>query len=167
MDKMSQLLKLLEKTDYIEINEFRMDFDELELQLMPAMQRVAQQVVTKQAAVQESMKMMETVEFAPPIKDYPGEVAEVQLGAGTRKPVYLGGQQALYRFEESQPHEPVVTFDVFDIPMPGLPRPIREHFSDVMEHPGEWAKKAVKDFGANMVTIHLIGTGQTSSIIPL
>ena len=158
MDKMSQLLKLLEKTDYIEINEFRMDFEELELQLMPAMQRVAQQVVTKHAAVQESMKM-EAIEFAPPIKDYPGEVAEVQLGAGSRKPVYLGGQQALYRFEESQPHEPVVTFDVFDIPMPGLPRPIREHFSDVMEHPGDWAKKAVKDFGANMVTIHLIGTG--------
>ncbi len=155
---MSQLLKLLEKTDYIEINEFRMDFEELELQLMPAMQRVAQQVVTKHAAVQESMKM-EAIEFAPPIKDYPGEVAEVQLGAGSRKPVYLGGQQALYRFEESQPHEPVVTFDVFDIPMPGLPRPIREHFSDVMEHPGDWAKKAVKDFGANMVTIHLIGTG--------
>ena len=38
MDKMSQL-KLLEKTDYIKINEFRMDFEELELQLMPAMQR--------------------------------------------------------------------------------------------------------------------------------
>lgn len=74
MDKMSQLLKLLEKTDYIEINEFRMDFEELELQLMPAMQRVAQQVVTKHAAVQESMKM-EAIEFAPPIKDYPGEVA--------------------------------------------------------------------------------------------
>lgn len=39
MDKMSQLLKLLEKTDYIEINEFRMDFEELELQLMPAVQK--------------------------------------------------------------------------------------------------------------------------------
>lgn len=105
-----------------------------------------QQAVTKQAAVQETMKKMEAIEFAPPIKDYPGEVAQVQLGAGSRKPVYLGGQQALYRFEEPQPHEPVVTFDVFDIPMPGLPRPIREHFSDVMEHPGDWAKKAVNDF---------------------
>jgi len=52
-----------------------------------------------------------------------------------------------------------VTFDVFDIPMPGLPRPIRERFDDVMESPGEWAKKVVKDYGANMVTMHLIGTG--------
>lgn len=162
MDKMTELLKLLEKTDTIELNEFRMDFEELEIQLMPAVQRAVQQVVQKQAAAAAPKGIMPSAlaePFAPPVKDYPGEVAEVQLGAGTRKPVFLGGQQALYRFEEPQPNPPVVTFDVFDIPMPGLPRPIREHFSDVMEHPGDWAKKAVKDFGANMVTIHLIGTG--------
>ncbi|HMK54756.1 MAG TPA: CO dehydrogenase/acetyl-CoA synthase subunit delta [Methanobacteriaceae archaeon] len=159
MDKMSQLLKLLEKTDYIEINEFRMDFDELELQLAPAMQRVMQQAVQQQVAVKKVQEQVESLEFIPPVKNYPGAVAEVQLGAGTRKPVLLGGQNALYRFEEPQPNPPVVTFDVFDIPMPGLPRPIREHFSDVMDHPGDWAKKAVNEFGANMVTIHLIGTG--------
>lgn len=154
MDKMTQLLKLLEKTDSIEINEFRMDFDELELQLMPAIQQAV-----KKAAVQKEREMLEELKFVPPIEAYPGEVAEVQLGAGKRKSVYLGGQKSLYRFEEPQPNPPVVTFDVFDIPMPGLPRPIREHFEDVMEHPGDWAKKAVKEFGANMVTIHLIGTG--------
>jgi acetyl-CoA decarbonylase/synthase complex subunit delta len=159
MDKMTQLLKLLEKTDTIEINEFRMDFEELEIQLMPAVQKAVQQVVQKQAAAVISNRIIPPVPFELPVHDYPGEVAEVQLGAGTRKPVLLGGQKALYRFEEPQPNPPVVTFDVFDIPMPGLPRPIREHFSDVMDHPGDWAKKAVKDFGANMVTIHLIGTG--------
>jgi len=152
MDKITQLLKLLEDTDTIELNEFRMDFEELELYLMPAIQQVVQQAVTVKEAIP-------TEEFKPPIYNYPGEVAEVQLGAGSRKHVFLGGQKALYRFEEPQPNPPVVTFDVFDIPMPGLPRPIREHFGDVMEHPGDWAKKAVKDFGANMVTIHLIGTG--------
>ena len=158
MDKMTQLLKLLEKTDTIEINDFRMDFDELEIQLMPAVQRMVQQVAQKQAAVtKEILPPMEP--FAPPVHEYPGEVAEVQLGAGSRKSVFLGGQKALYRFEEPQPNAPVVTFDVFDIPMPGLPKPIREHFEDVMEHPGEWAKKAVKEYGANMITIHLIGTG--------
>lgn len=156
---MTQLLKLLEKTDTIEINEFRMDFEELEIQLMPAVQRAVQQVVKKQATISAHKKIAPPEPFAPPVQEYPGEVAEVQLGAGTRKPVFLGGQQALYRFEEPQPNPPVVTFDVFDIPMPGLPRPIREHFADVMDHPGDWAKKAVKDFGANMVTIHLIGTG--------
>ncbi|MDP3065515.1 MAG: CO dehydrogenase/acetyl-CoA synthase subunit delta [Methanobacteriaceae archaeon] len=159
MDKMSQLLKLLEKTDYIEINNFRMDFDELELQLAPAMQRVIKQAVQQQTAVKKVQEQMEALEFIPPVQEYPGEVAEVQLGAGTRKKVLMGGQKTLYRFEEPQPNPPVVTFDVFDIPMPGLPRPIREHFLEVMDHPGDWAKKAVKEFGANMVTIHLIGTG--------
>lgn len=159
MDKMTQLLKLLENTDTIELNEFRMDFEELELNIMPAIQQVVQ---TAQKQAQQAEIVREAIlaeEFKPPIYNYAGEVAEVQLGAGTRKPVFLGGQKALYRFEEPQPNPPVVTFDVFDIPMPGLPRPIREHFEDVMEHPGDWAKKAVKDFGANMVTIHLIGTG--------
>ncbi|GAB6055823.1 acetyl-CoA decarbonylase/synthase complex subunit delta [Methanobacterium alkalithermotolerans] len=156
MDKMTQLLKLLENTKSIEINDFRMDFDELELQLLPAVQQVVQQAVQTRKAASEILPMED---FKPPIQDYPGKVAEVQLGKGSRKPVYLGGQQALYRFEEAQPNAPVVTFDVFDIPMPGLPRPIREHFADVMDHPGEWAKKAVNEFGANMVTIHLIGTG--------
>lgn len=161
MDKMTQLLKLLESTDSIEINEFRMDFEELELQIMPAVQKMVQNVAQKQAAVAESMgiTLPPAEPFAPPIMDYPGEVAEVQLGMGTRKPVFLGGQKALYRFEHPQPNPPVVTFDVFDIPMPGLPKPIREHFQDVMESPGEWAKKAVKEYGANMVTMHLIGTG--------
>ncbi|RJS49741.1 MAG: CO dehydrogenase/acetyl-CoA synthase subunit delta [Methanobacterium sp.] len=156
MDKMTQLLKLLENTKSIEINDFRMDFDELELQLLPAVQQVVQQAVQTRKAASEILPMED---FKPPIQDYPGKVAEVQLGKGSRKPVYLGGQEALYRFEEAQPNAPVVTFDVFDIPMPGLPRPIREHFADVMDHPGEWAKKAVNEFGANMVTIHLIGTG--------
>ncbi|WP_414470515.1 CO dehydrogenase/acetyl-CoA synthase subunit delta [Methanobacterium sp. ACI-7] len=159
MDKMTQLLKLLENTDTIELNEFRMDFDELELHLMPAIQQVVQQAQKQAQQAEIVNEAILAEEFKPPIHTYPGEVAQVQLGAGSRKPVYLGGQKALYRFEEPQPNPPVVTFDVFDIPMPGLPRPIREHFEDVMEHPGEWAKKAVKDFGANMVTIHLIGTG--------
>lgn len=153
---MTQLLKLLENTKSIEINEFRMDFEELELYLMPAIQQAVQKTVKTKKAIADAMVMEE---FKPPIQEYPGKVAEVQLGKGSRKSVYLGGQQALYRFEEPQPNPPVVTFDVFDIPMPGLPRPIREHFSDVMDHPGEWAKKAVKEYGANMVTMHLIGTG--------
>lgn len=153
---MTQLLKLLENTKSIEINEFRMDFEELELYLMPAIQQAVQKTVKTKKAIADAMVMEE---FKPPIQDYPGKVAEVQLGKGSRKSVYLGGQQALYRFEEPQPNPPVVTFDVFDIPMPGLPRPIREHFSEVMDHPGEWAKKAVKEYGANMVTMHLIGTG--------
>ncbi|MCQ8904835.1 MAG: CO dehydrogenase/acetyl-CoA synthase subunit delta [Methanothermobacter sp.] len=155
MDKLTELLKLLQNTESIEIKEFRMDVEELELYLMPAVQQAMQKTVE----MREAVEALPEEEFNPPIRSYPGEVAQVKLGEGTRKSVYLGGQKALYRFEEPQPNPPVVTFDVFDIPMPGLPRPIREHFSDVMEDPGDWARKAVKEYGANMVTIHLIGTG--------
>lgn len=157
MNNMDQLIKLLENTDSIELSEFRMDVEELELFIPTMVQQTVQQTIAKQKTIEE--QLLKAGEFKPPIKEYPGKIAQVQLGDGSRKPVYLGGQEALYRFEERQPNAPIVTFDVFDIPMPGLPRPIREHFEDVMESPGEWAKKAVKDYGANMVTMHLIGTG--------
>jgi len=157
MDQINQLLKLLDNAESIEMDNFRLDCEELEMNLAPAIAKTIQQNIVRQQAIEKTM--LKASQFKSPIKEYSGKIAQVQLGDGRRKPVYLGGQTALYRFEEPQPNPPTVTFDVFDIPMPGLPRPIREHFVDVMESPGEWAKKAVKDYGANMVTMHLIGTG--------
>ena len=69
MDKMTQLLKLLENTKSIEINEFRMDFDELELYLMPAIQQAVQKAVTTEKAIATEIMAME--EYKPPIQDYP------------------------------------------------------------------------------------------------
>lgn len=156
MKEINKLLKLLEDVESIELENFKIEVDSLELQLMPVIKE-AQKVVEER---KEKIEKEEKIEFEPPIKSYPGKINEVKLGGGkNRKEIRLGGQKALYRFEEPQPNPPVVTFDVFDIPMPGLPRPIREHFEDVMDDPGEWAKKAVKEYGADMVTIHLIGTG--------
>jgi acetyl-CoA decarbonylase/synthase complex subunit delta len=152
MDQINQLLNSFKNAESVELNEFRMDFEELEINLIPAITKTVQQTIAKQRSI------LKTSEFKQPIKEYSGNIAQVKLGNGKRKPVYLGGQTAFYRFEEPRPNPPAVTFDVFDITMPGLPRPIREHFADVMESPGEWAKKAVKDYGANMVTIHLIST---------
>ncbi|MBG0768572.1 CO dehydrogenase/acetyl-CoA synthase subunit delta [Methanococcus maripaludis] len=156
MDTMSQILKLLEKNDYIEINEFRMDVEELELTLMPTLQKVVQKVAEKQLDAKKELE--NNLAFKYPVNEYPGKVNEVLLGGKNRNTVKLGGQNSLYRFEEPQPNAPVVTFDVFDIPMNGLPRPIKENFEDVMHSPGEWAQKAVKEFGADMITLHLIGT---------
>jgi acetyl-CoA decarbonylase/synthase complex subunit delta len=153
---MSQILKLLEKNDYIEINEFRMDVEELELTLMPTLQKVVQKVAEKQLDAKKELE--NNLAFKYPVNEYPGKVNEVLLGGKNRNTVKLGGQNSLYRFEEPQPNAPVVTFDVFDIPMKGLPRPIKENFEEVMDSPGEWARKAVKEFGADMITLHLIGT---------
>jgi len=157
MDQINRLLKLLENADSVEVDEFRMDFDELEVNLAPAIARTIQQNIARQDSIVKTI--LKSSKFKPPIKEYPGNIVQVQLGSEKRNPVYLGGQTALYRFEKPQPNPPLVTFDVFDIPMIGLPHPVKEHFDDVMESPGEWAKKVVKDYGAKIVTIHLIGTG--------
>jgi acetyl-CoA decarbonylase/synthase complex subunit delta len=102
-------------------------------------------------------------EFVPPIETYSGSVVEVQLGAtrregGTRgKTVIIGGETApaFYTFESSVPHPPIVAVDVFDMEVP-LPKAVKMHVRDVIGNPAAWAKLAVKEFGADMVTVHLI-----------
>ncbi|WP_225369901.1 hypothetical protein [Methanobrevibacter arboriphilus] len=53
MDQINQLLKLLENTESIEIDEFRMDFEELEINLAPAIARTVQQTVARQNAIEK------------------------------------------------------------------------------------------------------------------
>ncbi|WP_135612120.1 CO dehydrogenase/acetyl-CoA synthase subunit delta [Methanococcoides sp. AM1] len=96
-------------------------------------------------------------EWATPIQ-------EVTLGAtsadgGSRKStVTLGGENALpYYFDAEMPHRNYVTMDVFDMPI-GMAKSVKGNYEDVMNDPAEWAKKVVRDFNADMVTIHLIST---------
>ena len=113
-------------------------------------------------------------EFKPYKAEFTGRIQEVTLGAtpkegGTRKyTITVGGERSLpfYVFDAEQPHLPVITVDVFDRPVP-FPKAVREHYEDVMDNPAEWAKKAVKDFGADMVTIHLISTDPTLDDTPI
>jgi len=103
--------------------------------------------------------------FEPFRVEYPGKIQEVVLGAtkkdgGTRSEVVvLGGEKSLpfYLFDAPQPNLPAVAVDVFDR-KPALAKAVREHYDDVLEDPADWAKKAVKKFGADLVTIHLIST---------
>ncbi len=97
--------------------------------------------------------------------EWNGEIEEVTIGAtsadgGTRETtVTIGGEKAMpfYNFDNPMPHPPVISVDCFDMPIP-LAKAVRVHYQDVMEDPGEWAKKNVREFGADMVTIHLIST---------
>ncbi len=105
------------------------------------------------------------VEFKSYKPEWKGQIREVTLGAtpkegGTRKyTITLGGEKSLpfYLFDAEQKNLPVVTMDVFDRPVP-FPKAVREHYEDVMEDPAEWARKAVKEFNADLVTIHLVST---------
>jgi acetyl-CoA decarbonylase/synthase complex subunit delta len=98
------------------------------------------------------------------ITEWKNKIVEVTLGAtssdgGTRKhTITIGGETALpYYFDAPMPNPNRVTLDVFDMPIQ-LAKTVRVNYEDVMHDPGEWAKKAVKEFGADMITIHLIST---------
>lgn len=103
--------------------------------------------------------------FEAPKVEYSSYIEEVVLGAtradgGTRDYVVkLGGQKSLafYIFDKPQPNLPAVAIDVFDRP-PTLAKAVKVHYEDVLTSPAEWAKKCVKKFGADMVTIHLVST---------
>jgi len=96
-------------------------------------------------------------QFARPIQ-------EVILGAdkktgGTRKQVLtIGGEMTMpYFFDSQMPHTSKVTMDVFDMPV-SLAKSVRSNYEDVLDDPAAWAKKAVNEFGADMITIHLVST---------
>src|SRR5665648_134080 len=92
------------------------------------------------------------------------KIEEVTLGAGSadggtrKKTITLGGESALpYHFDAEMPHRNYVTMDVFDMPI-NMAKSVKSNYEDVINDPAEWAKKVVRDFGADMVTIHLIST---------
>ena len=162
-----KLLELLAKLQRVELEDFEMEVENLELWLPSA----AAMAIPPKAAVTPTpvpkvkpTRILEE-EFIPPIEEYTGMVREVTLGAtksegGSRgKTVTIGGATtpAFYIFEKPPKHPPVVALDTFDMKVP-LPKAIRMHVEEVMEDPAEWAKLAVNKFGADVVTIHLLST---------
>ncbi|MEM3796435.1 MAG: CO dehydrogenase/acetyl-CoA synthase subunit delta, partial [Archaeoglobaceae archaeon] len=134
---------------------------------MPAPPAVPAPAVVPEVKVPEVKLPEKLIEakFEAPKVEYPGYIEEVVLGAtradgGTRDYVVkLGGEKSLafYVFDKPQPNLPAIAIDVFDRP-PALAKAVKVHYEDVVGSPAEWAKKCVKKFGADMVTIHLIST---------
>jgi acetyl-CoA decarbonylase/synthase complex subunit delta len=157
---LEEALQEIIDAEEIELEKVSIDVEELIIEVkrfLTAHQPIQPQQILK------TVEKRKTYEFKPPIKSYKGSVVEVCLGAtkaegGTRgKVVKLGGQSTLYRFEGGYKNKPVVSFDVFDIPMPSFPKALRDFWGSVWEDPGDWARKAVK-LGSEVVTIHLIST---------
>jgi acetyl-CoA decarbonylase/synthase complex subunit delta len=117
------------------------------------------------AAEKPKIEELITSKFEVGKGKFVNQIQEVTIGAtssdgGTRdNTVTIGGERVppFYTFAEPIPHPVAVTVDCFDMPI-SLAKAVRMHYEDVMEDPGEWAKKNVKEFGADMVTIHLIST---------
>ncbi len=154
--KILDLISMVSDFEEIELENVEIDTEELVLKLKRSL-------FLQQLGAEPSVAKREHLVFEKPIKEYRGQVAEVQLGAtkaegGSRgKAIKIGGQSSIYRFEGGIKNRPVVTFDTFDISQPHFPKALREAWSDVWDDPAEWAKKAVK-LGADIVTIHLVST---------
>ena len=159
-----ELLDALSKFKQIEIEDFQIDVKELELIFEPGMAGQIMPKLKLPAAVTggKPTAILQTA-FIPPVETYPNKIAEVKLGAtrkegGTRGTSFtIGGETspAFYNFERPTTHKPVITLDVFDMEVP-LSKAVKMHVKDVVGDPAAWAKLAVNQFKADMVTIHLI-----------
>jgi len=90
-----------------------------------------------------------------------GHVLEVTIGAtseqgGSRShTVTIGGSTALpFQF----PHRPLIAMEVFDKKSEKYPSSLMDYYRDVIEKPGEMAKKCVDEYGAELISVRLEGT---------
>lgn len=91
-------------------------------------------------------------------------VLEVTLGAtpeqgGTRThTITVGGDAALpfHHFEGEIKNRPVIALEVQDI-VPDWPENLAKYYRDVWNDPGQWAKKCVEEYGADLIYLKLDG----------
>ena len=102
----------------------------------------------------------------PEVKEsFAGAVTKVTLGAtkengGTRSlTVTIGGaKNVTYGGSASDASEkPVIAIDVIDAAPDDWPQMLSQNYQDVIDSPGNWAKKAVEQFGADLICIKFDG----------
>lgn len=126
------------------------------------------------AAARKRLEQLVRGKFEVETQKWPNSIQEVVLGAtksdgGTRgKTITLGGEQSLpyFGFDGAMPNRNFVTIDVFDMPM-SLASAVKVHYEDVMHSPAEWAKKCVKEFNADLITVHLISSDPSIKNTPV
>ena len=154
-----EILDLLAGNDELELEDVEMIIDELQFIYQPGVMPAIQ----KMAASEGKPTSLLSAPFSLPVQKYPGQIAEVTLGAtksqgGTRgKSITIGGEKspAFYTFENPTVNSPIISLDVFDSKVP-IPKAVKTNFNDAIEDPVSWAKYAVDKFGANMITLHLV-----------
>jgi len=166
------LLKWLEGVKNLEIEDVDFVIDRLEFTLPTQIFRPP--LLPKEVLPTGKPKGILTSEFSIPVDTYRGGVTEVVLGAtksegGTRsRTITVGGSKtpAFYAFEDEKPNPPVIVGDVFDMKV-SLPKPVREHFGEVLEDPAEWARVYVEKFDVDMIDLELISTDPLINDTPI
>lgn len=95
-----------------------------------------------------------------------GKIIELTIGAtpeqgGTRShTITIGGSSALpfHFFEGEAPHRPVVAMEVLDKAPKKYPASLMDYYQDVIDKPGEMAKRCVEQYGAQLISVRLEGT---------
>lgn len=92
--------------------------------------------------------------FETPKIKYSGAIREVTLGAGPTA-IKVGGETGypFYSFEGEMPHRPRIAFEVWDCPPEDWPDPVLEPYRDVAADPVAWAKKCIKEYGAQLIAL--------------
>ena len=93
-------------------------------------------------------------------KKWAGALREVTLGAGTRRPLAVGGGNGLplHTFEAAFPHRPALALEITDVDPVRWVESVRQPWEGVLGRPAEAARRAVADFGADLLLVHLMGT---------
>jgi acetyl-CoA decarbonylase/synthase, CODH/ACS complex subunit delta len=93
-------------------------------------------------------------------KTWPGAVREVTLGAGSRKPLQVGGGRGLplHAFEATFPHRPRLALEITDVEPQNWVDAVKAPWNGVLGQPALAARRAVEEHGADLVMLHLVGT---------
>ena len=93
-------------------------------------------------------------------ESYSGRVNEVTLGGGTRKKqVTIGGAKTIvYGGDRTVTgRRPVIAIDVLDAAPQDWAPVLAEAYGNVLSDPAAWARKAVEEFGADLVCLKFDG----------
>jgi len=98
-------------------------------------------------------------------ESFAGSVNRITLGAakdngGTRTSVVTvgGATNVVYGGSSDDTGEkPVIAMDVIDTPPEDWNDTLSQCYKDVLDNPGEWAKKSVEEFGADLICIKFDG----------
>jgi acetyl-CoA decarbonylase/synthase complex subunit delta len=93
-------------------------------------------------------------------KKWAGSIRQVTLGADCRRKLVVGGDNGLplHAYEAQLPSRPALALEVPDIEPPRWPDTLHAPWDGVLGRPAEAARRAVEEYGADLVMLDLIGT---------
>jgi acetyl-CoA decarbonylase/synthase complex subunit delta len=93
------------------------------------------------------------------VEGFAGSVKSVTLGRSQGAAVTVGGaRNVVYGGSPSDAGQrPVIAMDVLDFRPDDWPDALLEPFAAVLDHPGDWARRCVEEFGADLICVKFEG----------